>query len=228
MFIKPANIRASHVRAFFTTRQCNGADERVDEAVAREFHISRDQIYLPVQQHTDSVHVLGPELAPVVSDAVVTDRKHIFVGVLVADCVPILLYDAERGVVGAVHAGWRGTANRILKKAVDVMRDRFSCEPGHIQVAIGPSIRKCSYEVGEEVTTGVRGATGDGDYHIKIKDRHFLDLSSANKIQALSTGITEDNIWQSGDCTFCKPGKYYSYRYSGGGTGRQGGFIGMW
>ena len=70
--------------------------------------------------------------------------------------------------------------------------------------------------------------TGEGDYHDKREDRYVIDLSSANKIQAMASGIEESSIWQSEECTFCNPGKYYSYRHAGGSTGRQGGFIGMW
>ncbi|MBI5665756.1 MAG: peptidoglycan editing factor PgeF [Nitrospirae bacterium] len=228
MIITPPNIVSRHVKAFFTTREFNGSYDHMSNAVAHELNIPAGKIYLPVQMHTNRIQVLVADTTPEVADAVITKRKEIYVGVLVADCVPILLYDKEQEVIGAVHAGWRGTAQRILKETIMTMQERLFSLPENIYIAIGPSIRKCSYEVDKEVKDAVEHATGHGDYYSSSGDKYYIDLSSANRIQALSTGIPADNVWQSEDCTFCNPHKYYSYRHSGGGTGRQGGFIGMW
>ena len=228
MLIAPANIASLNVRAFFTTKHMSKHNDNMKEVLAKEFHISKDDIYLPIQKHTGNIHVLESDREPVIADAVVTHTRNIFIGILVADCVPILLYDGCKGVIGAVHAGWRGTAKQILKNTLEIMSQRFHCYPGNISVAIGPSIRGCSYEVGEEVVSEVQRATGEGTYYGRMHNKYYIDLSSANKLQALSAGISEDNIWQSEDCTYCNPHKYYSYRHSGGSTGRQGGFIGMW
>lgn len=226
--IGPPNIISSNVRAFFTTKIFLNENERIDEVIAKELNILQDNIYLPVQKHTNKIHVLESGREPVIADAVVTAKKNIFIGVLVADCVPVLMHDRHKEVIAAVHAGWRGTAQMILKNTIKTMVKRYGSSIKDISIAIGPSIRRCSYEVGEDVVTEVHSATGEGDYYSKMGDRYYIDLSSANKIQALSSGIPEDNIWQSEKCTFCNPDDYYSYRYSGGSTGRQGGFIGMW
>ena len=227
--IVPPNTASFNVRAFFSTKAFNNENEQVVEALARELDIPIDRIYLPVQKHTNRIYALEKITGPVIADAVVTPRKNILIGVLVADCVPILLYDGTREVAGAVHAGWRGTAAQIVKNAIIMMKERYECRPEDISVAIGPSIRQCSYEVGEDVKNRVKDATGKGDYYSQKGNRHFVDLSTANRIQALVAGIPPDNIWQSGECTFCGPDRFYSYRYSKGSvTGRQGGFIGMW
>jgi copper oxidase (laccase) domain-containing protein len=105
------------------------------------------------------------------------------------------------------------------------MVDRFYGVPEEMLVAIGPAIRGCSYEVGHDVVESVGRATGQGMYLTEKGEKHFLDLPSANKLQAISMGIPDDRIWLSGDCTFCNPDRYYSYRYAKGTTGRQGGFI---
>ena len=146
----------------------------------------------------------------------------------VADSVTLLLYDRLQGIIAAVHAGWRGTAQEILKGTIRAMQERFDSSIDKILIAIGPSIRQCCYEVGDEVETSVRNVTGEGDYYINKSNKRFIDLSSANKIQALSVGIPEENIWQSEECTFCNPDKFHSYRYTKKSAGRQGGFIGMW
>ena len=228
MLIEPPNLTSSDTTAFFTTRNFFDNNNTIKEVLVNNFNISKDNIYLPVQKHTNKIHLLESNSEPEIADAVVTKRKNVFIGVLVADCVPVLLCDSNKGVIGAVHAGWRGTAKGILKNTIIAMQENFNCAARDILIALGPSIRKCSYEVGRDVQREVKRATGEGDYYSKREDGYFIDLSSANKIQALMEGISEDNIWQSDDCTFCNPHKYYSYRYSSGSTGRQGGFIGMW
>jgi hypothetical protein len=107
------------------------------------------------------------------------------------------------------------------------MAARFYSRPSDIIVAIGPSIRWCCYEVGHEVIDAITKATGEGEYFKSKGGKLCLDLQTANKIQALSMGVSDKNIWLSGECTYCLPDRYYSYRYAKGTTGRQGGFIGL-
>lgn len=224
-FIELRNLYFGDLTAFFTTRS---VVNNSTEIIAERYNFSVNNIYLPIQKHTDNIHILDSGTEPVIADAVITEKKGILIGVQVADCVPILLYDRPRGVIGAVHAGWRGTAREILKITIGAMRERFASFPDNIHIAIGPSIRQCCYEVGGEVETSVRNVTGEGDYYINSSDKFFIDLSSANKIQALSMGIPKANIWRSEECTFCNPEKFHSYRRTKKSTGRQGGFIGMW
>ena len=227
--IEPPNIICkSGIKAFFTTKKLTDDNTRIYGALSKEFDVPEDRIYLPVQKHTDKIQVLEQEFEPSVADAVITAEKNILIGILVADCVPVLVFDKEKEVIGAVHAGWRGTAKHILKNTIKAMLTRYRCYPEDISVAIGPSIRHCCYEVGADVMAEVREATGKGDYYHRQGNRHFLNLASANKIQALDAGILQENIWLSGECTFCNPDKFYSYRYSKHSTGRQGGFIVMW
>ena len=101
-------------------------------------------------------------------------------------------------------------------------------------IAIGPSIRLCCYHVGYDVLESVIKVTGDGEYHVHKSDAYCLDLATANKYQAISSGIPEKNIWMSLECTYCNPDRFYSYRYAKGSTGRrldstrrQCGFIGI-
>ncbi len=228
MFIQPPNINSSDTKAFFTTRHFNKESIPLTKALSAEFNIPETNIFMPVQKHTDRVHVLTSCHETVLADAVSTDREKVLIGVIVADCVPVLLCDMGKRVIGAVHAGWRGTAAQILKEVIKKMQAEFNCSPEDLLIAIGPSIRQCSYEVDEDVKEEVRKGTGEGDYFSKRDEKYFIDLSTANKIQALNAGILPENIWQSGECTFCSPDKFYSYRYLKGSEGRQGGFIGIW
>ncbi len=197
------------------------------DLIAEYYMTTKDRIYLPIQKHTDKVIVIGSSLEPVIADAVISKQKGLFIGVQVADCVPILLCDPGKQIVAAVHAGWRGTAQAILKKTIRTFCERFFSNPAHIIVAIGPSIRQCCYEVDDEVITAVSLATGNGDYVKTTGDKFHLDLAAANQLQALTMGVTEGNVWISDDCTFCNPERFFSYRFGKGLAGRQAGFIGI-
>jgi YfiH family protein len=216
------DIFRPHVTAFFTGKN-PGADVR---EIARLLKIRGEDIFMPIQKHTDKVLVLESSREPKIADAVVTSVRGVLLGVQVADCVPILIYDKGRDVAGAVHAGWRGTAEAILKKTIATMAERFNCRADDVLVAVGPSIRGCCYEVGYEVVHKVSLASGEGEYYRKKGEKYYLDLAAANRLQALSWGVREENIWTSPDCTFSNPEKYCSYRFTKGHTGRQGGFIG--
>ncbi len=223
MFIKPPNINSSDTKALFTTKTPFNLKD-----LTKEFNVSIENIYFPEQKHTDKIHVLESDLKQAVADAVLTKEKGLLLGIKVADCVPVLLNDKKNSVIGVVHAGWKGTAHQILKNTIKIMQEKFGSSAENILIAIGPSIRQCCYNVGDDVKNAVLDATGDGDYCLEKDNKQFVDLSSANIIQALSMGVLRQNIWQSGECTSCNPGKFYSYRYTKGTTGRQCGFIGMW
>lgn len=217
------SIFDGYVRAFFTTKLLGADIEKISHFIC----IKKGDIYFPVQRHTDKVIVLNSDLKPRMGDAVITKRKNILIGVEVADCVPILLFDKRNSVIGAVHAGWRSTAVGIVKKTIKLMIEDFYSSPSDIMIALGPSIRWCCYHVGYEVKDAVYKATGDGEYYKEGAVGCFIDLSYANMYQALSMGILKENIWISDECTYCNPEKYHSYRYTKGPTGRQGGFIGI-
>lgn len=218
--VSPPIFNGLPAKGFFTTKSSEAEIARVSKKLNMP-------VYMPVQKHTDRIMVLNEDINTEIADGVVTNRKGILIGVQTADCVPALLYDPKKRAAGAVHAGWRGTSAGILKTALNVMKDRFHSDPDDILIAIGPSIRLCCYEVGGEVMEAVAKTTGDGDYYKRKGEQWTVDLADANRLQAVSSGINAENIWVSGDCTFCLPEKYYSYRFAKGATGRQCGFIGI-
>lgn len=223
MLIFPPIFKGLPVKGFFTTRAVNG-DLKI---ISRMSGIPISKVYQPIQKHTDRIIFLEPDMDIEIADAVITAQTNTLIGVDVADCVPILLYDKRLKVIGAVHAGWRGTSHQILVKTVNKMADKFSSFPSDILIAMGPAIRQCCYEVGAEVIEAVEKATGTGDYYVQKEQRFFLDLPAANMHQAISSGVPSVNIWMLQECTFCRPDRFYSYRYSKGKTGRQSGFIGI-
>lgn len=211
------------VKAFFT-RKSVGADRA---KISAFFAIDADSICMPLQKHTDSIWFLSGERIPITADAVVTRETGVLIGVQVADCVPVLLYDGRKCAIGAVHAGWKGTSLTILKKTILLMVERFDSDPKDIRLAFGPSIRGHCYSVDTAVKDAVVSGTGPGDYAVAKNGKYFLDLTSANILQALSVGILRENIWISTECTYCNPGDFHSFRYHGNYAGRQGGFIGI-
>ena len=123
------------------------------------------KVFMPSQRHTSDVYLLNESIDKnVVADSVITIRKNVFIGIAIADCVPILLYDTINQAIGAVHAGWRGTAGGILKNTLSMMEHSFKTQPENIHMAIGPCIHKCCYQVGHEVVDKVTESTGQGQY----------------------------------------------------------------
>ncbi|MBC7333265.1 MAG: laccase domain-containing protein, partial [Actinobacteria bacterium] len=139
--------------------------------------------------------------------------------VLQADCVPLFFYDPSRKVVGIAHAGWSGTAKRIVKNVIKVMIEQYCCLPENILVGIGPSIGPCCYEVGLEVAKKISPVLIKGS-------KYFVDLWQANKVQLLSSGVAEENIEVAELCTRCNSHIFFSARAANGNrTGRFGAGI---
>ena len=144
--------------------------------------------------------------------------------VLTADCVPVLLYDKEKEVVAAVHAGWKGTKAQIVAKTVLKMKDIYGCDPTKIIVGIAPSIGRCCYEVEGDVAEHFFD-TPEGFTH--VGEKFMLDLPFINKKQLLDVGVSESNIEMSDVCTACEVERFFSYRKEQGCSGRFMSMIGL-
>ena len=158
-------------------------------------------------------------------DALISNQTKIMLTILTADCVPILLFDPINKVIGAVHAGWKGTQQEILFKTVKKMEEVFQSNPRNIVAGIAPSIGKCCYEVDWNVAQHFH-AINDA-YEEKEGNKYMLDLPHINKIQLLKAGLNEENIEHSKVCTACEVNKYFSYRKEQGCSGRFMSMIGL-
>ena len=154
-------------------------------------------------------------------DGYVTDRVGVTLGVKTADCVPILFCDADAHIIGAVHAGWRGTASGISAECVGKM-----CELGaqvkNICAAIGAAIHSCCYEVGEDFRQSVASLAGGIIAREFIRERDgrlFADIVGMNRRILLDAGVHDENIDICERCTCCEPSLFYSHRYSNGVRG---------
>jgi polyphenol oxidase len=152
-------------------------------------------------------------------DALITDHIGQSIGIRTADCVPILLLDSKNRAIAAVHAGWRGTASEIVKTVLAAMSERFRREPAGIYAAMGPSIRPCCYEVGEDVAakfSALFPEWGIENEGMKVR----LDLVEANRRQLTSVGVPDNRIFDSGLCTTCQSEQFFSYRREPENPGR--------
>lgn len=161
-------------------------------------------------------------------DAMITNIPGCAIGVRTADCIPILLYDTRHKAVAAVHSGWKGTLQRIVKKTIAQMQICYRTEASEIIAVIGPGIcRKC-FQVGEEVVKAFRdtdfpleaiyswgGPKKQGD----MSTGHHIDLIEANRLLLLEAGVRPENISDCGICTY-EDGRLYSARREGQECGR--------
>ncbi len=159
------------------------------------------------------------------ADAAITRTPGLAVGVLTADCVPVLVADPVNRVVAAIHAGWRGLAAGIVGAAVEAMSKVYSSKPRDMVAAVGPHVMSCCYEVGPEVARVFDNKFG-GDVLMPGKgDRSFLNLEKTVIMSLTEAGFLKENIDMIEMCTCCNDDLFYSYRRDGRGTGRQLSFI---
>jgi YfiH family protein len=187
------------------------------------------------------------------ADGLITGEPGLLIGIQTADCIPVLVADRKKRVVGAFHAGWRGTVKRIVELGVGRMRLEFGSKPEDLVASIGPGIGACCYAVGEEVLSefesqfsyalelfrevyssdAVRDKypmlflTQRAPGHSPIGPSLHLDLVEANRRQLLAAGLRARSIHAVGGCTNCETGLFFSHRASHGYAGRMMAVIGI-
>lgn len=147
-------------------------------------------------------------------DALLTRVPGLALTVRSADCLPIFFADPSRGVIGIAHVGWRGLAVSLPARVVSALHDAYHSQASELQVALGPAIRACCYEVGEEFTARFGSFVSDRG------GRRTCDLIGATRAQLLSCGVRPDRIVDSGRCTACDTQQWFSLRREGPTTGR--------
>lgn len=158
-------------------------------------------------------------------DGLITNCPGTALVIFTADCNPILLYDPETGAVGAVHAGWRGTANGIVGKAVEKMVAAYGCRRESICAAIGPSIGPCCFETDEDVPQAMLSAFGQeaNAYISRQGQKYYVNLKKLNALHLQRAGVK--NIEISTCCTACESHRFWSHRVHGASRGSQGAII---
>jgi len=159
------------------------------------------------------------------ADGLITRDTGVALMIFIADCVPILLHDDTQGAVGAVHAGWRGTALDIAGAAVRKMSESFGCIPDNIRAAIGPCVSKCCYETDSDVADALYEALGEPAENCISGHggKYLVDLKEANRLLLTRSGLNSISV--SDECTACRCDKYWSHRRSNGLRGSQAAII---
>ena len=177
-----------------------------------------DLVYMN-QIHSANIIVVDENSPKLVDncDSIITRSKNLPLMVMVADCIPILMFDDKQGIIAAIHAGRNSTFLEISKKTAEVFIEKFSSNPEDINVVFGASIQKCCYEVSDELSKIVENSFGK-----EFVENNYIDLQGINKKQLNDLGIK--NIEISNICTKCGDKSYFSYRKDKK-TGRFAGII---
>ena len=179
-----------------------------------------DKIVVSHQSHSNNICVVSSNTEDIVedNDGLITNERKIAILTVSADCQNVILYDPVNKVIGNIHSGWKGTLNRILNNAINIMITEFSCNPKNIKAYFSPSILKCCFEVDEELINSFKMVFDDiddliikGDI-VNSKQKYFLDTMTLNKRELIKYGLKEENIFVSDICTKCNSDKYNSYR----------------
>jgi polyphenol oxidase len=162
------------------------------------------------------------------TDGFYTKEEGILLTLAFADCVPLFFISPEQGMIGAAHAGWKGTVNGIAGRMIETWRNE-GIEPSQIFVAIGPSICEKCYIVNDYVINFVENILDDVEkkpYNLIKEGQYYLNLQEVNKLLLLKAGVPEKNISITGYCSSCNDNQFFSHRRDKGSTGRMLSFIG--
>ena len=203
------------------------------EILGNALDFNSKNLVLSHQTHTDIVLRVGtaqagaglfaPELPE--CDGLITNEPGIALAVFTADCTPVLLHDPITGAVGAVHAGWRGTAASIAGKAVAAMVREFGSDPSQLRAAIGPNIGVCCFETDSDVPKAMAEAFGEEakPFIFSKENKYYVNLKEINALVLRKAGVR--NIEISTECTVCQCHRFWSHRVTKGDRGSQGAII---
>lgn len=179
------------------------------------------------QIHSDRIVIADATMnfdTPPECDALITDRPNIPLMVMSADCTPILLYDPNNRVIGAVHAGRAGALNAILPKTLERMAQIYGTKIGDVRISMGPSIHGCCYEINPDIAAEVE-EKGYREALSKEGEKLFLDVNTVLRQQLRALNVPLKHIEVINECTACRHDTYFSYRADRQYTGRIAGVI---
>lgn len=154
-------------------------------------------------------------------DALWTDERHVALGIKIADCLPVTIIDPGHGVIANIHSGWRGAVQGITAETIGAVERGTPFDPTDALAYLGPSIRVCCFEVGEEVA-----AQFDERFLDRSRSKPHVDLVAFTRDLLRRRGFTDDRIFDSELCTRCDGSIFHSYRRDGAGGGRNLAIVG--
>ena len=198
----------------------NIVDER--KHLAELADIPSETLAFGHQIHSSIVNVVETVGYAGEGDGLITRTAEVVLTIQVADCVPLFVHSSDSGAIGLFHAGWRGALAGIIEEGISLMASQCDAVPSQLEALLGPSIGPCCYEIRGDVSTYFP------DLFLRKKNREhsFLDLPGFVKEKLMSAGITADNIFMDGRCTFCSEEHFHSFRRDGDAAGRIICFLG--
>ena len=209
------------------------AVQRNQQLLCTALHIEKEQLIIPYQTHSVNTLVIDKEFLQQNAekrneqlqniDALITQEKGVCLCVSTADCTPILLYDKKQQVIAAIHAGWRGSVNYIVRKTLEQMNRLYNTQGEDIFAAIGPCIGFDAFEVGDEVYDAFKQNDFPMEYISGWKPethKWHIDLQMANSVQLIDFGVPTEQIDICDICTFTHYEKFFSARRLGIKSGR--------
>lgn len=198
------------------------------QRISSHFPVTKRLMIFMNQVHGDEViNKVNKKPSFPTADAIITKEREIALCLKTADCVPIFFYDEKNHVIAAVHAGWRGTALKLVKKTIKKMEHFYKTNPLDVHVFIGPAIGSCCYKVRKDVIEHFNFlGKARQDYIAKSKGEiYYLDLKGINAYLCEQSGVPVEHIEISELCTYCNKDLFYSYRRDGVNSGRNISFI---
>ena len=218
---------------FNINRYCGDSEEAIQknrETLCLLLGIEDHSLLMPHQVHLAEIAVVDREMLTLPTeeiqqkldgiDALMTNETGVCIGVSTADCIPVLLYDPIQRASCAIHAGWRGTVQRIVEKAVARMTEAFGSDPKNLIAQIGPGIHLESFEVGDEVYQTFEKEGFPMELISKKYEKWHIDLPECNRLQLVAAGIPETHIAISPVCTFQQSDTFFSARKLSINSGR--------
>lgn len=202
--------------------------------ICKSLELNSKNIVKPHQTHTDRVERVDYVQEYDEVDGVITNKPDITLLTTSADCTSLLLFDPVKKVIGDIHSGWRGTLSKIGQKAVQKMIDEYQSNPKDIICCICPHIRKCHFEVEEDVAnmfrrefeyTGRLNEIIEEGRSINEVQKYYIDTTLINQLLLKEIGLKDENIIDSGICTVCNSDQFHSYRTDKEDSGRNAAII---
>lgn len=189
--------------------------------------IENRSLFLVNQVHGDNIFILNNsditsgEVKKISADALLTQMPGKPIGIFTADCIPVLVYDPRLKVIGAIHAGRKGSEQGIVLKVVREMIRVYGSRPAELVAGFGPAIGGCCYEVGEDCIQPFKELFPNEKnlFRSGLSGNYFLDLVAVNKVDGIKAGLLPVNIFSMDHCTCCSTRNLFSYRREGK-TGR--------
>ncbi|MGL6105489.1 peptidoglycan editing factor PgeF [Romboutsia sp.] len=216
MTVQEIKDNIDFVNLAITLKNIDAKSREDMKLVCEEEDLNIENLTSNLQIHSDIVTLINKDNIgqKIEGDALITNINKVPLLIFTADCVPIGIIDKKNKAIGVVHAGWRGTYDKIAQKTIEKMSKEFNTNPKDLICVIGPSIGPCCYEVSEELVEkfNTNFTNCNEKFYIIRNNKYYLDLWKINEYILETSGVKKENIINLNLCTSCKHDEFHSYR----------------